>query len=878
MIGGGAGLAGILAALAAATAAVACGWAARRAGRNGGTPWLLLCGCGLVWFGASGTRLAMGSWSLGGRVGFALVVSAALLALLGLLRLPGATPHSSGQARTLIDGLIVGSSALFVAWALGLDDLYRRASSPLASAAVGQTVAQLVVASAALVILTRARPTARPRLALLAAGFGALTLADGARVAVILSHSSGAGRLPLFGWAAGWMLVAWAAVRFAPTKDGEGLTPGLPTRASVLIPSTPFAIALMVAAVSAARGRFGSFLVWDGVAVMVLIVARQVFALLENISFWRDLEAKVEARTAALERSEARFRSLVQHSSDVITVLAADGTVRYESPSMRAVFGHQAASFGPGPPLGLVHPGDAPRVAAAVTELRRRPGASASIEGRVRHRDGSWRHVEAIVTNLLDDENVAGYVVNTRDITERKVLEEQLAHRAFHDPLTDLANRALFSNRLQHTLSRSIRTGNAIAVLFLDLDDFKYVNDSLGHGSGDDLLIAVARRLEQCTRPADTVARLGGDEFAILVEELDEALDVAHVAERILDALAPPVTVGGREVFVRGSVGIAINQQSAAITADELLRNADVAMYAAKARGKGGYELFESSMHTAFMERVELENDLRSALERGEFELDYQPIVALEGWRIVGVEALIRWRHPAEGRLAPGRFIHLAEESGLIIPITRWVLERACRQAREWDDTFPQASAMTLAVNLSASQLEDPGLIEDVARALEGSGLEPHRLVLEVTEGILVEESETTITRLQELRDLGARVAIDDFGTGYSSLGYLRTLPVDLLKLDRAFMADLKRGSSQAALVGAVVAMARSLQLTPVAEGVEHPDQATELRRMGCELAQGYHLAYPASPAAIAPLLEAGKLSPRPGRPEIPSGAIVPAG
>jgi predicted signal transduction protein with EAL and GGDEF domain len=356
------------------------------------------------------------------------------------------------------------------------------------------------------------------------------------------------------------------------------------------------------------------------------------------------------------------------------------------------------------------------------------------------------------------------------------------------------------------------------------------------------------------------VARLGGDEFAILVEELDEALDVAHVAERILAALAPPMTVGGREVFVRGSIGIAINQ-SAAITSDELLRNADVAMYAAKARGKGGYELFEPSMHTAFMERVELENDLRSALERGEFELDYQPIVALEGRQIVGVEALIRWQHPAEGRLAPGRFIPLAEESGLIIPITRWVLERACRQAREWEGTLPRVRGLTLAVNLSATQLEDPGLIEDVARALEGSGLEPERLVLEVTEGVLVEESEITITRLQELRDLGVRVAIDDFGTGYSSLGYLRTLPVDLLKLDRAFMADLTRGSSQAALVGAVVAMARSLQLTSVAEGVEHPDQATELRRMGCELAQGYHLAYPASPAVIAPLLAAGTLS-----------------
>ena len=870
MIVAGPGLAGVLAGVAAAGAAAACALAARRAG-GGGRAWLLLSGCALMWCAASGARLLTGSWSSGGGVGLALIVGAALLALLALRGLPGAPPHLSGQLRTLVDGLIVAGSVLFIAWSLGLGHLYRGAPSALARTVVGQTLAEVVVASAAIVILTRARTAARPRLAVLAAGFALLAIADGARTGLMLGGSIGAGSVLFFGWAAGWLLIAGAAVRFAPSRDGEGLKPGLPTQASVLIPSTPFAAGLIVAAETAARGKFGAFLIWDGVAVMVLIVARQIFALLENISFWRDLEAKVEARTAALERSEARFRSLVQHSSDVITVIGADGKVRYESPSTRAVFGHEVASYGIEAPRRLIHPEDGLRVAAAIEDLRRRPGATVSIEGRVRHRDGSWRHVEAIASNLLDDEAVAGYVVNTRDITERKALEKQLTHRAFHDPLTNLANRALFSNRLQHTLSRSVRTGRGVAVLFLDLDDFKDVNDSLGHPCGDELLITIGQRLEQCLRPADTVARLGGDEFAILVEELDDVLDVAHIAERILDALAPPVTMRNRKVFVRGSVGIAVNH-TVGITAEELLRNADVAMYAAKSNGKGGYRLFESSMHAALLERLELENDLHGALERDEFELDYQPIVSLENRGIVGVEALIRWRHADEGMLAPARFVHLAEQAGLIAPITRWVLDRACQQTRAWQRRHAHAKKLTLSVNLSARQLEDPGLLEDVSAALERSTLDPSRLVLEVTEGVVVENSETTITRLRELRDLGVRVAIDDFGTGYSALSYLRTLPVDLLKLDRTFMTDLRPGSQQTALVGAIVAMARSLSLTPVAEGVEHPEQATELHRMGCEFAQGYHLARPASPEALGPLLQAGEVTP--GRTS-PDSAVV---
>ncbi|MDQ6914183.1 MAG: EAL domain-containing protein [Actinomycetota bacterium] len=793
----------------------------------------------------------------GSDLGTAFVVGAGALAMLGLRLLPGAPPRLSGQSRTLVDGLIVGASALLVAWTAGLGDLYQRApSTALGAAAIAQALAVVVVASAAIVVLTRAGPAARPRLALWAGGFGAMAVAEGARAYIAVGGAASTVR-PLFaGWAVGWLVIAWAAVRAADTR--AGVAPGLPTRASVLIPSLPFALAVVATAATAAQGEVGTFLVWNGAAVLVLIVARQILALLENISFWRDLEAKVEARTQDLEHSEARFRSLVQHSSDVITVIGPDGAIRYESPSTRAVFGHTGATARPGRPLDLVHPDDRQRVAAAVAELSRRQGATAAIEGRVQHRDGSWRDVEAIATNLLADESVGGYVLNTRDITERKALEAQLSHRAFHDPLTNLANRALFLNRLQHGLARSVRHGQPIAVLFMDLDDFKDVNDSLGHGTGDELLVAVARRLDHCTRPTDTVARLGGDEFAVLVEELDDALDVGHVAERILTELQPPFTIGSRQVFVRASIGIATTG-TATLTADDLLRNADVAMYAAKGRGGSGYELFEPEMHAALMERLDVENDLRGALARSEFDLHYQPIVSLVTGRIEGVEALIRWQHPIRGLIAPDRFVHIAEQAGLIVAIGRWVLARACQQARDWQQRLEHASHLTLTVNLSARQLQAPQLIDDVTFALERSGLAPDSLVLEITESLVVDDNEATRARLQQLRDFGVRVAIDDFGTGYSALGYLRNLPVDLLKIDRAFIGDLVPGSPDAAVVQAVVAMCRSLELTAVAEGVEQAAQAAELRRMGCPLAQGYHFARPASADVIGHLLAASR-------------------
>jgi diguanylate cyclase (GGDEF)-like protein/PAS domain S-box-containing protein len=794
-------------------------------------------------------------------VGAGRVVTAgagALLALAAMRFLPGAPPHLSGQGRTLVDGLIVAGSALLIAWVSGLEAV--REPNPSTVGDVALPLAYLSVAATALVILTRARPRAREPFAWLAAGYG-LVAAGGALQA---SMALGSVRLPVaiaIG-SAGWGVVWWGASHRPALGASDGVTPGLPTRASVLIPSLPFAAAMIVAAANAAGNGWSSFVIWNVAIVGVLVIARQVLALLENISFWRELEATVRSRTGELTRSEARFRSLVQNSSDVITVIGPDGTVRYESPSTHAVLGHSVATFGE-PPLEIVHPEDRDRVRSAAREIRDPSAGVVRLELRVRHQDEGWRYVEAVASNLLDDQAVAAFVINTRDITahkalaERRVLEAQLTHRAFHDALTGLANRALFSDRLEHALSRSTRRSSTVAVLFLDLDDFKDVNDTIGHAAGDELLVTVARRLDDAVRPADTVARLAGDEFAVLVEDVTDAEDASPVAERIQAALKESITVRGREVFVRCSIGIATSGVDAA-NAQELLRSADIAMYTAKERGGSGYALFEPGMRTILLERMELEKDLRQALERDEFLLHYQPIVSLRSGEVRAIEALVRWRRPGYALTSPGQFIRVAERTGLIVPLGRWVLEQACKQARSWSERFPRPGGLSLNVNISAGQLRSPELVPDVKAALDASGLTPGRLVLEITESFMVADGDPAIARVEELRSIGVRVAIDDFGTGYSSLGYLRDLPVDELKIDRRFIDGLSAGSRQAALIRAIVTMSEELGIVPIAEGVERPEQADMLLGLGCNWGQGHHLVRPAAPEDPALLMAIG--------------------
>jgi diguanylate cyclase (GGDEF)-like protein len=428
--------------------------------------------------------------------------------------------------------------------------------------------------------------------------------------------------------------------------------------------------------------------------------------------------------------------------------------------------------------------------------------------------------------------------------------------QAFRDSLTRLPNRALFQDRVGHAILRAARRPGAIAVLFVDLDGFKGVNDTLGHGAGDELLREVAERLHACVRAADTVARLGGDEFAILLEDLTAQEHATEVAQRILDAIAVPFIISGRDTIVTASVGIAFNQT--ADTVDELLRNADVAMYAVKDSGRARYRLFASEMHSAVVSRVELEHQIRIACDLQQFAVHYQPIVALETGQLSGLEALVRWQHPTRGLLPPAEFVDVAVKTGAIIPIGRWVLDTACQHARHWHKRHPNIP-FTLSVNLSPVQLFQPDIIATVRDTLERWNLAPQDLVLELTEEVMLRDADVAVDRLQQLKALGVKLAIDDFGTGYSSLNYLRHLPVDILKIDKSFIDGLTAGPTESAFGKLIIDFAHTLGLHTVAEGVEYPEQATVLRGLGCHFAQGYLYNRPLPAEQVDLLLDAAE-------------------
>ncbi len=559
-----------------------------------------------------------------------------------------------------------------------------------------------------------------------------------------------------------------------------------------------------------------------------------------------------------LRRSESRFRSMVQNSSDVFVLLDRDAQLLFVSPAVERILGTTVAALADRPVVDVIHPDDREWIRALLDRLASAPGSVSGGEVRMRHADGRWRWIEMVGTNLLQDAEVRGIVLNCRDVTDRHVLEDQLRHQAFHDPLTNLANRPLLIDRIEHELeARPMESAGATAVLLLDLDDFKTVNDSLGHAAGDELLAAIAERLRTTLRGRDTAARIGGDEFGILIRTGERA-EVEAIAGRLLAAIGEPIDLGDHRLTIAASLGIAF-AEGGKTTADELLRSADVAMYMAKARGKGRAVVFEASMHDAAVRRLRLKADLEHGLEAGQFHLLYQPIVDLATEAPIGFEALLRWDHPSWA-IGPSEFVPFAEETGMIIPLGQWVMQEACRYAASLGP-MPDGRELDVSVNVSSVQVVRPGFPHEVAAILRTTGLKPSRLIIELTESVLMERAGAAIAALTSLREMGVRFAIDDFGTGYSSLSYLRELPIDILKIDIAFVAALDTGREAPAVIRSIIRLAGTLGLRTIAEGIERPEQSQRLKSLGADLGQGFHYAVPLTESELRDYLEAWRRS-----------------
>ena len=569
-----------------------------------------------------------------------------------------------------------------------------------------------------------------------------------------------------------------------------------------------------------------------------------------------DVTARRQAEEA-LRASEERFRALVQNASDLIAILEQNGAVRYESPSHQRVLGHAPDEYLGKGFLDLVHPEDRPEVAAALRALVDQPGEIATLEYRRRHRNGTWKFVESTASNLLGHPAVAGIVLNSHDTTDRKQVEERLIHDALHDELTGLPNRALFMDRLKLSMERSRREPERLTiVLFLDIDRFKIVNDSLGHLVGDELLVQISASLSSALRPTDTIARVGGDEFAILLDGARDAADAEQIAARMHERLTSPINLRGHEVFLTASIGIAVHN-SEYERPEDLLRDADTAMYRAKSMGPACHVVFNRGMHQFVMARLQLETDLRRALERDQLRIFYQPFIDLRTGDVAGLEALLRWVHPRHGMILPDEFLSVAEETGLIVPMGRYVMEEACKCIRELQRKHPGHRRLRLSVNLSNKQFFQADLFDQVRRALLSSGLEPSCLGLEITEGVIIQHAESANTRFARLKSLGVQLYLDDFGKGYSSLNYLHRFPMDLLKIDRSFVSRVEEAEGNLAILEAIVTLAHQLGMEVVAEGIQTAGQVRKLRFLGCEYGQGYMFSKPMSEDEVEDLLAA---------------------
>jgi diguanylate cyclase (GGDEF)-like protein/PAS domain S-box-containing protein len=598
-------------------------------------------------------------------------------------------------------------------------------------------------------------------------------------------------------------------------------------------------VALMVGTIALLDDRLGlatgqsPLLVSVLVAATLLVVAGQAFATREVIGLHREV---------ATRRFDERLTELVRRSSDMIAICDAEGVIRYASPSSEQLLGVAPGELA-GQRLDDVLGPEARHVREIFDQVLREPHSEQVTNFSIPKDDADKRSFKMVIANLCHVESIRGVTLNIRDITDATRLNDQLRTLAFHDSLTLLANRSLFSDRV-HQAIRHVPDGMTPAVLFIDLDNFKTVNDSLGHSAGDQLLRSFAHRLVQCTRAGDTVARLGGDEFAVLIDHAPGIDAAMAVARQVLDACRQPFDIDGRPLRVGCSVGVAIADRVSNV--ERLLRNADAAMYSAKSRGKGHAEIFQPEMLRAARRRMRIENELATAIDGGQLEAHYQPIVDLNSRHLVGVEALMRWRHPTRGLVMPADFIPLAEETGQIVPMTQWILGRACADVARLQRDIAHGGGLRVSVNVSSRYLNHGNIVEDVRNGLMANQLDPACLILEVTESLLLENSARLERTFQDLKTLGVRLALDDFGTGYSSLAYLHRFPIDILKIDRSFVERLAGdgegagGVDAVALARAILSLADALGLDTVAEGIEHDAQRDTLLELGCKTGQGY--------------------------------------
>jgi PAS domain S-box-containing protein len=603
-----------------------------------------------------------------------------------------------------------------------------------------------------------------------------------------------------------------------------------------------------------------------GLAALVLLF--DFYAIYQHMQLHR-------IRRQLAERDQL-FQLISENAADMIALVDGDGRRLYNSPAYLKVLGYSPEDLNATSSIEQIHPDDRPRVLKAA-EKARLSGQGERMEYRVRHKDGSWRTLESTASPIRNEKGQTDkLVIVNRDITERKWAEEMLAHNAFHDGLTNLPNRALFLDRLQQALTLSKRHPNyKFAVLLIDVDEFKIINDSLGHAAGDDLLIQIGQRLKESVRRADTVsrprasdvpdrpanddtlARLGGDEFTILLDDIRDPIEAVRVAERMQAELAIPFVVNQQGIVISASIGIAAST-SPHTHAEDLLRDADIAMYRAKRAGKACCEVSDTAMHENAVKRLQLETDLRKALDQGEFRVYYQPIVSLQTGKITGFEALTRWQRP-EGILAPIAFIAVAEETGLIIPMNRQLLREACQHLRSWQSEFPSDSPLTMSVNITSREFVQPDLVSEIRKSLDQTGVDPGCLQLEIIETIAMGDAEKSGHVLAQLKALGVRLSIDDFGTGYSSLSRLRRIPVDTLKIDRAFISNMDTDPENREIVRAIIVLAHNLGLKVVAEGTEKEEHIDLLKQFNCEMAQGYLFSRPADDQAMLKLLASNR-------------------